>query len=322
MAREILRLSDRGDDYRAILQARHHALFDGDSAALLAMLIFDGLGTKISQTESELWSKVANEFGTPFGKGIYLYLQKNFKEAINYLLPFSEDGVSIAQRCVGRCYEDLDRYELAYDCYCKSAAQGNPLGINNMGGLIISGKGTPLDLTRGRQIWEKLIEDRDLAQTEKNFGYYFKNGVKFEKNVEKAAGYLRRAADQGNTVAQNYLAECYLNGTGVRQSDLNAFQYYKAAADGGLIQGYSNLGYCYSAGRGVPIDDAMGFFYYNLAAEKGSAFSQKVLGRKYETGEGVEADLKVALEYYQMAADQGDKKAKEEVLRISGLLSE
>ena len=64
---------------------------DGDSAALLAMLIFDGLGTKISQTESELWSKVANEFGTPFGKGIYLYLQKNFKEAINYLLPFSED---------------------------------------------------------------------------------------------------------------------------------------------------------------------------------------------------------------------------------------
>ena len=89
-----------------------------------------------------------------------------------------------------------------------------------------------------------------------------------------------------------------------------------------MIQGYSNLGYCYSAGRGVPIDDAMGFFYYNLAAEKGSAFSQKVLGRKYETGEGVEADLKVALEYYQMAADQGDKKAKEEVLRISGLLLE
>ena len=50
MAREILRLSDRGDDYRAILQARHHALF-GLPQNFIILIFFLSLSLSFSKID-------------------------------------------------------------------------------------------------------------------------------------------------------------------------------------------------------------------------------------------------------------------------------
>lgn len=53
-----------------------------------------------------------------------------------------------------------------------------------------------------------------------------------EKSYRKAAWWLRKAANQGHSHAQEMLAWLYLNGHGVSQSDVDAFFWYELAVVG------------------------------------------------------------------------------------------
>ncbi|MCA3273862.1 MAG: sel1 repeat family protein [Roseomonas sp.] len=87
-------------------------------------------------------------------------------------------------------------------------------------------------------------------------------------HAEAAAAY-RRAAEQGNPVAQSKLGLMLQNGQGVARDDAQAVQWYRRAADQGLAIAQNNLGYALATGRGVARDDAQAAQWYWRAAEQG-----------------------------------------------------
>lgn len=54
-----------------------------------------------------------------------------------------------------------------------------------------------------------------------------------EQSYEKAVYWYRKAAEQGNMVAQHNLGNCYYKGEGVTQNYNEAIQWYRKAAEQG-----------------------------------------------------------------------------------------
>ena len=90
-----------------------------------------------------------------------------------------------------------------------------------------------------------------------------------------------RVAELGDAWAQGMLADRYLHGRGVEQSNERYFEWMSKAAEQGEPQSQYNLGWC------------------------------------YEDGLGVAKDLAKALEWYKKAADEGYKEAKKAMIRLS-----
>src|SRR6516165_7780823 len=107
------------------------------------------------------------------------------------------------------------------------------------------------------------------------------------KDYAEAAHWYRRAADQGNSEAQNNVGWLYENGRGVAQDYGEAMRWYRAAADSGGAVGQVNVGRLYANGRGVPQDYSEAMHWYRKAADRGDATAQYDIGWSYENGWGV-----------------------------------
>jgi len=77
---------------------------------------------------------------------------------------------------------------------------------------------------------------------------------------------LLRTAQQGNAESQAKLAQAYLEGRGVQQSDLEAAKWYRKAAEQGNADAQSNLGVMYAQGKGVTQDYIQAHLWLNLSA--------------------------------------------------------
>jgi len=319
IATKVMSLLNQKKHISAFFTAFHHAWSDGDCAAILAMCYFDGVGTKISEIAAPKWAQFADESGSWFGKGIWFYLKgSDFYDQVNpILLPFADEGNSLAQRCVGRCFEHFGEKETSFIYYCKGAEQGIACATNNMAGNLEDGVGVEKDEPKAFKIMTELADEHCWPQSQKNIGYDYQSGsCGVEVDEKKAAHYFKLAADQGHLIAMNMLAACYHEGKGVPQSNLLTYHTYKMAHEGGLLAGTSNLGFCFSNGVGVEKDDGMAVYYYTIAADKGSVYSQKILANRFENGRGVEQNHERALHYFRLAAKEGDKEAIEAVNRL------
>jgi TPR repeat protein len=88
-------------------------------------------------------------------------------------------------------------------------------------------------------------------------------------NFEEAVKWYRKAAEQGDAVAQYKLARMYKNGEGVTLDYAEAVKWYIKAADQGNEFAQTNLGLMYYSGRGVTEDDAEAVKWFRKAAEQG-----------------------------------------------------
>jgi hypothetical protein len=82
----------------------------------------------------------------------------------------------------------------------------------------------------------------------------------------EAVTWYRRAADQGNVLAQFNLGTMYHQGQGVPQDYAQALTWYRRAAAQGEAVAQYNLALLYEQGGGVPQDYQQAYFWYNLAA--------------------------------------------------------
>lgn len=79
----------------------------------------------------------------------------------------------------------------------------------------------------------------------------------------------------------------YDHGWGVPQDHAEAVKWYRKAAEQGEAVAQSNLGMMYDQGRGVPQDYAEAIRWYSKAADQGVANAQNNLGVMYRYGQGV-----------------------------------
>ena len=95
----------------------------------------------------------------------------------------------------------------------------------------------------------------------------------------------------------------------------------KAAAQGNAIA-QKNIGNLYYNGDGVAQDYEETMKWYRKAAAQGNAFAQYIIGALYEQGKGVEQDYEEAMKWYQKAIEQGYDDAKEDLARVREEISQ
>jgi hypothetical protein len=81
-----------------------------------------------------------------------------------------------------------------------------------------------------------------------------------------AAGWYRKAAEQGSVPGQMHLAALYRDGKGVARDMAQAAEWYRKAAEQGDTDAQATLGLLYSIGQGVPHNNVEACFWLDLAA--------------------------------------------------------
>lgn len=95
--------------------------------------------------------------------------------------------------------------------------------------------------------------------------------LKAEKSIPsspEAVAFLRKAADQGDPVAQTNLGFLCYKGDGVPQDFAEAHKWLSRAAERGNATAQYNLGILYLNGHGVPQDHVLAHMWFNLAASR------------------------------------------------------
>ena len=172
-------------------------------------------------------------------------------------------------------------YEKAFECFLKSAQEGNK-----------------------------------FAQYSLAILYYYGNGV--EKDLSQAFLWYRKSSEQGQPYAPYAVAQMYDKGEYVSQSEETAQRYYKVALSGFLeleSKGqaddnlYYKLGAMYKKGLGTEIDIPKAIEYFEKSAE--NMWSTYQLGRLYLFGaEGVEKDKEKAAQWLTKSANDGNEYAQ------------
>ena len=83
--------------------------------------------------------------------------------------------------------------------------------------------------------------------------------------------WYRKAAEQGQIVAQYNLAVMYGEGLGIPQNSAEAVIWYRKAAERGLPDAQVQLGTMIGAGKGVARDFVEAYLWLELAVAQGAA---------------------------------------------------
>jgi hypothetical protein len=110
-----------------------------------------------------------------------------------------------------------------------------------------------------------------------DLGYMNDNGLGTAVDHTTAAEWYRKAAEQGDPLAENNLADLYLRGEGVAQNDAQAFAWFERAANQGNTGAQIKLGFLYANGRATSKDPEAAYAWITAASLAGDQRGQKYL---------------------------------------------
>ena len=103
----------------------------------------------------------------------------------------------------------------------------------------------------------------------------------------------------------------------IKDHDLEAAAgWFFRAAEQGHAGAQFNLGLLFAEGQGVPQDSAKAAELFTKSAEQGNVDAQNNIGVMYLIGEGVEKDTEKAIAWFEKAAAQGNEDAQENLKAI------
>ena len=117
----------------------------------------------------------------------------------------------------------------------------------------------------------------------------------------------KKAAEQGNVIAQNTLGFLYLNGQGVVSDYKEAVKWFKKAAEQAYPAAEFNLAIMYKLGQGVDLDLVESLKWLQSAAAKDYADAQYSLGNMYYQGDDLEVNYVKAYMWWILAESNGAK---------------
>jgi len=154
--------------------------------------------------------------------------------------------------------------------------------------------------------WFRKAAEQGNAIAQCNLGLFYAHGQGVKQDYAEAVKWFYKAAEQGNAIAQFSLGVCYVNGQGARQNYAEAVKWFRKAAEQGNAIAQCNLGLSYANGQGVKQDYAEAAKWFRKAAEQGEANAQRNLGLCYANGKGVKQDYIEAVKWFRKAAEQGN----------------
>jgi TPR repeat protein len=153
--------------------------------------------------------------------------------------------------------------------------------------------------------WFRKAADQGFAKGEYSLAACYGNGVGVPKDPAEQMKWLERASTHGYPEAQFIMAQCYWLGRGVPQNAVAAAGLFRSLALSGTAAAENNYAACLWTGSGVPMDRDESLVWRQKAADQGEVDAESFLGRMYCTGDGVPRDIQQGLGWYQKAADQG-----------------
>jgi uncharacterized protein len=158
--------------------------------------------------------------------------------------------------------------------------------------------------------WLRKAADQGDSMAEWKLANAYLNGLGVDKNYVQAANWFRKAADQGNALAENDLGSLYDNGIGVGKDSAEAVNWFRKAVEQDNPGAEKNLGFMYWNGRGVDKDYTEALKWLRKAADHGDSDAENSLGVAYDNGFGVDKDSAQAANWFRKAANQGDAQAE------------
>ena len=146
------------------------------------------------------------------------------------------------------------------------------------------------------------IEDADKAYARKDY--------------VQAISLYRKAAAEGDAIAQFKLGGMYARREGVAQNQREAVSWFTKAAAKGYAPAQNSLGVRFAKGQGVVQNSARAAALYREAAEQRFGLAQDNLSDLYANGLGVSRDIVLAHVWSGLASANGDGRALKKRLAI------
>lgn len=174
--------------------------------------------------------------------------------------------------------------------------------------------------TRGLELL-RLAAETGLISAQQTLGDVYSQIHLMPDALTHAALWYKRAADQGDPMAQNRLADLHMLGRGVEQDDGAAFELYRGTAERGYGVMQCNLAYMLSEGIGCAVDEVQAISWYLRAAAQGEPRAYFNLGLCSQTGAGTARDPVQAWAWMENARRQEYPGSTGELQRIAAGLS-
>ena len=145
----------------------------------------------------------------------------------------------------------------------------------NLAIMYMEGGGVQKDMQQAA-VWHMKAAEQGLAESQLNLDMMCMNGDGVEKDMQQAVMCYRRAAEQGLVEAQHSLVILHRRGDGVDKDMQRAVIWCKKAAEQGHAQAQCNLVVVHLIGDGVSIKrgfDQAGRWFQKAARQGGYAFS-------------------------------------------------
>jgi TPR repeat protein len=216
------------------------------------------------------------------------------------LLELAKNGDIKAQYNLAICYQNGNgieaNYERAFKWLLSSAENENPEAQYNLAIFYMDGIGVQKD---EKEAFNWFLKSEKVS-------YYLDAHNKNGK--EEFVKYLKLAI-ANDSVAQNYLGNCYQFGKGIGKNETKAFEWYLKSANtgfAGYAEGQFNLGYCYENAVGTGKNETKAFEWYLRSAIAGNAKAQNRLGKCYVDGIGTNKNKIKAFGWFLKSAEKGD----------------
>jgi uncharacterized protein len=154
-------------------------------------------------------------------------------------------------------------------------------------------------------LWIRSAAEYGVPAAQLRLGRMLLEGTGVALDQDAAFWWFRRAADQGDAEAMNMLGRCHEHGWGTPLDLQRAAARYRAAAERHHDWGQYNLGNLLFDGRGVARDPGQALAWYRRASRRGHARAMNLLGRCLEQGWGCAPSPGDALHWYRQSAHAG-----------------
>lgn len=144
------------------------------------------------------------------------------------------------------------------------------------------------------------------AIAQRKLGHGLMSGNGMPRDPTEGIFWIREAAEQGDAEAQMYLGSSYARGDGVSKDARQAESWLRLAADQGHLLAYFQLATVYHAQRRW--DEALEALRY--AADRDQPDAQLLLATLYREGRVLPVDLETSVQWLMRAAEQGSANAQ------------
>ncbi len=208
---------------------------------------------------------------------------------------------------------DNYRPEQSYQYFLQSAEAGFPPAYNCLGDCYFYGIGTPKDIGKAVDWYNKAASNGD-ADASFKLGCIYEGEMGIPRDDSLSLKMFMQAAMAGVPEAQFRVGNLAYEGK-IEGGKKGAAKWFGLCEDRIPIAKF-NLATMYYSGDGVDKDPKKAFDRYLQLGENGDADALFQIGKMYIGGEGVEADPQKGFEYIAKAASAGNEEA---VLLIESL---